>query len=91
MTFSLNSHSVSVIPVTTPLSQAVKGGESIYRTILNRLTEVETNHTLYMRYIEQQNLAVRDVIKRLGEDVGRLEGIVSLLVHHDGPSIILPL
>jgi len=32
-----------------------------------------------MRYIEQQNLAVRDVIKKLGEDVGRLDGIVSLV------------
>lgn len=72
--------SVSVIPIiTTPLPPAVKGGESIYRTILNRLAEVETNHTLYMRYIEQQNLAVRDVIKKLGEDVGRLDGIVSLV------------
>jgi hypothetical protein len=72
--------SVSVIPIaTTPLLPAVKGGESIYRTILNRLAEVETNHTLYMRYIEQQNLAVRDVIKKLGEDVGRLDGIVSLV------------
>lgn len=72
--------SVSVIPiVTTTLPPAVKGGESIYRTILNRLAEVETNHTLYMRYIEQQNLAVRDVIKKLGEDVGRLDGIVSLV------------
>jgi len=81
---SPSSPSVSVIPVTSPLSPALKGGESIYRTILNRLTEVETNHTLYVRYIEQQNFVVRDVIKRLGEDVGRLEGIVSLLVYHDG-------
>ena len=64
---------------TTPLPPAVKGGESIYRTILNRLAEVENNHTLYMRYIEQQNLAVRDVIKKLGEDVGRLDGIVSFV------------
>ncbi|KIM43080.1 hypothetical protein M413DRAFT_395619 [Hebeloma cylindrosporum] len=68
--------SISVIPiVTTSLPPAVKGGESIYRTILNRLAEVETNHTLYMLYIEQQNLAVRDVIKKLGEDVGRFDGI----------------
>lgn len=77
---SPSSPSVSVIPIsTTPLPPAVKGGESIYRTILNRLAEVENNHTLYMRYIEQQNLAVRDVIKKLGEDVGRLDGIVSFV------------
>ncbi len=29
------------------------------------------NQTLYVRYIEQQNLAIRDVMKRLVEDVGR--------------------
>ncbi|KAF8627443.1 hypothetical protein AX17_006257 [Amanita inopinata Kibby_2008] len=56
-----------VMPATT--------GESIYRTIMNRLVALETNHTLYARYIEQQNNAVREVLKRLGEDVGRLEGI----------------
>jgi hypothetical protein len=44
---------------------------------MNRLTALEANHTLYTRYIEQQNSAIRDVIKRLSEDVGRLEGIVS--------------
>jgi len=79
---SSTSATAAVIPVpplppvhTTSISS--KGGESIYRTILNRLAEVELNQTLYMRYIEQQNVAVREVIKRLGEDVGRLEGIVS--------------
>lgn len=73
---SSTSPSVAIIPVV-PQPPVTKGGESIYRTILNRLAEVEINQTLYMRYIEQQNLAIRDVIKRLGEDVGRLEGIVS--------------
>ncbi|KAF9478205.1 hypothetical protein BDN70DRAFT_880260 [Pholiota conissans] len=71
---SSNFPSVAIIPVPPP-PPVTKGGESIYRTILNRLSEVEINQTLYMRYIEQQNMAVRDVIKRLGEDVGRLEGI----------------
>ena len=54
-----------------------RGVESIYSTIMNRLTAIESNHTLYTRYIDQQNSAIREVLKRLGEDVGRLEGIVS--------------
>ncbi|KAF5380640.1 hypothetical protein D9757_007002 [Collybiopsis confluens] len=51
------------------------GGESIYRTIMNRLTALEANHTLYVRYVEEQTNGVRDMIRRLAEDVGRLEGI----------------
>ncbi|KAG5219694.1 UNC C-terminal-domain-containing protein [Salix suchowensis] len=43
---------------------AAGNGESIYRVIMNRLMALETNHTLYAR---------------LSEDVGRLDGIVSLL------------
>ena len=54
-----------------------RGVESIYSTIMNRLTAIESNHTLYSRYIDQQNSVIREVLKRLGEDVGRLEGIVS--------------
>ncbi|KAF9046242.1 UNC-like C-terminal-domain-containing protein [Panaeolus papilionaceus] len=70
------SPSISVIPIIqSSIVPTSKGGESIYRTIMNRLTAVESNHTLYSRYIEQQNSAIRDVIKRLGEDIGRLEGI----------------
>ncbi|KAJ3518177.1 hypothetical protein NLJ89_g17 [Agrocybe chaxingu] len=71
-TVIVSSPSVAVMPA--PLHQT-HGGESIYRTIINRVAAVENNQTLYMRYIEQQNNAIRDVIKRLGEDVGRLEGI----------------
>ena len=55
-----------------------RGVESIYSTIMNRLTAIESNHTLYTRYIDQQNSVIREVLKRLGEDVGRLEGIVSI-------------
>ncbi|GLB38602.1 putative sad1 / UNC-like C-terminal [Lyophyllum shimeji] len=65
---SVPAVSHSVVPVTT-------GGESIYRTIMNRLTALEGNHTLYARYVEQQTSGVRELIRRLGEDVGRLEGI----------------
>jgi len=72
-----NSSSVvqSHSPPPSPLPAA---GESIYRTIMNRLTAVENNQTLYMKYVEQQNGAIRDMIRRLGEDMGRLEGIVSI-------------
>lgn len=66
---------IIVPPSPQPTVAAGGGGESIYRTIMNRLTALEANHTLYTRYIEQQNSAIRDVIKRLSEDVGRLEGI----------------
>jgi Sad1 / UNC-like C-terminal len=62
----------SAAPPTT------RGVESIYSTIMNRLTAIESNHTLYSRYIDQQNSVIREVLKRLGEDVGRLEGIVSI-------------
>ena len=62
----------SAAPPTT------RGVESIYSTIMNRLTAIESNHTLYTRYIDQQNSVIREVLKRLGEDVGRLEGIVSI-------------
>ena len=61
-----------------PIAAAPTGGESIYRTIMNRLTALEANHTLYARYVEQQTSGVREMLKRLAEDVGRLEGIVSL-------------
>ncbi|KAF9068596.1 UNC-like C-terminal-domain-containing protein [Rhodocollybia butyracea] len=51
------------------------GGESIYRIIMNRLTALEANHTLYVRYVEEQTNGIREMIRRLSEDVGRLEGI----------------
>jgi hypothetical protein len=69
--------SSSVVRAQSP-SPPPPTGESVYRTIMNRLTAVENNQTLYMRYVEQQNGAIRDMIRRLGEDIGRLEGIVSI-------------
>ena len=51
------------------------GGESIYRTIMNRLNALEANTTLYARYVEEQTSAMREMLRRLSEDVGRLEGI----------------
>lgn len=58
---------------------AAGNGESIYRVIMNRLMALETNHTLYARYVEDQIGGISEVLKRLGEDVGRLDGIVSLV------------
>ncbi|KAF8194198.1 hypothetical protein BJ912DRAFT_959739 [Pholiota molesta] len=45
---SSTSPSVAIIPIV-PQPPVTKGGESIYRTILNRLAEVEINQTLYMQ------------------------------------------
>ncbi|TFK27675.1 hypothetical protein FA15DRAFT_701676 [Coprinopsis marcescibilis] len=64
----------SVVPPPAPL-HSTKGGESVYRTIMNKLAALETNYTLYTRYMDQQNGAIRELIKRLGEDIGRLEGV----------------
>jgi hypothetical protein len=66
---------------------ASSGGESIYRTIMNRLTVLESNTTLYTRYVEEQTAGVREVLRRLGEDVGRLEGIVSITPSHAESSL----
>ena len=64
--------------VSLPLSPSpasVHTGESIYRTIMNRLSALEANTTLYARYVEEQTSAMREMLRRLSEDVGRLEGI----------------
>lgn len=64
--------------VNLPLSPSpvnVNSGESIYRTIMNRLSVLEANTTLHARYVEEQTSAMREMLRRLSEDVGRLEGI----------------
>ena len=61
----------------TNLPPVGSSGESIYRTIMTRLTILEANHSLYARYVEEQTAGVREVLGRLGEDIGRLESIVS--------------
>ncbi|KAF7374470.1 SUN domain-containing protein [Mycena sanguinolenta] len=60
---------------TTSLVPAPAGGESIYRIIMNRLTALEANHTLYARYVEEHTSAVREMLRRVGEDLGRAEGV----------------
>ncbi|KAK7050531.1 SUN domain-containing protein [Favolaschia claudopus] len=60
---------------TTSLVPASAGGESIYRTIMNRLTALEANHSLYARYVEDHTNAVREMLRRVGEDLGRAEAV----------------
>ena len=60
------------VPIINP-------GESIFRTIMTRLSLLEANSTLYARYVEEQTRSVREALRRLEEDVGRIEGIVSVL------------
>ncbi|CAK5264055.1 unnamed protein product [Mycena citricolor] len=60
---------------TSVSTTAPSGGESIYRTIMNRLTALEANHTLYARYVEEHTSAVREMLRRVGEDLGRAEGV----------------
>ncbi|KLO08128.1 hypothetical protein SCHPADRAFT_880858 [Schizopora paradoxa] len=71
---------VNSMPIVVPhLSHSVpavtSAGESIYRTIMTRLSSLETNSTLYLRYVEEQSRSLREALRRLEEDVGRLEGI----------------
>ncbi|KAH9990304.1 UNC-like C-terminal-domain-containing protein [Russula vinacea] len=60
------------LPLASPPANA-HTGESIYRTIMNRLSALEANTTLYARYVEEQTNAMREMLRRLNEDVGRLE------------------
>lgn len=59
-----------------PPQASASGGESIYRTIMNRITMLELNATLHARYVEESTVGVRELLKRLTEEVGRLEGMV---------------
>lgn len=68
----------SQIPTIIPHERAISGvtsGESIYRTIMTRLSLLEGNSTLYLRYVEEQTRSMRDALRRLEEDLGRIEGI----------------
>ena len=55
---------------------------------MNRLTALEGNTTLYARYVEEQTAGIREVLLRMGEDLGRLEGIVSLAPSMPDTSLI---
>ncbi|KAG2126550.1 UNC-like C-terminal-domain-containing protein [Suillus clintonianus] len=68
-----SANTMSTALPTPPLVGS--SGESIYRTIMTRLTLLEANHSLYARYVEEQTAGVREVLRRLGEDAGRLESV----------------
>ncbi|CAE6443013.1 unnamed protein product [Rhizoctonia solani] len=61
--------------VATPMPST--GGESIYRTIWNRLDMLERGSTLSLRYVEEQNQSVRQALRRLEEEVGRLRALTN--------------
>jgi hypothetical protein len=63
------------LTVVTPIPPS-SSGESIYRTIMNRLTALETNTSLYARFVEDHTANVREMLRKLSEEVGRLEGLV---------------
>ncbi|KAH8830106.1 hypothetical protein DL96DRAFT_917712 [Flagelloscypha sp. PMI_526] len=44
---------------------------------MNRLNSLETNHTLYRRYFEDQMGMIREVVRRLGEEGGRREALTN--------------
>ena len=46
---------------------------------MKRITALELNATLHARYIEEHTVGVRELLKRLTEEVGRLDGIVRRL------------
>jgi hypothetical protein len=50
---------------------------------MNRSTEFKAGYTLYARHLEERTACARDMLKKLGEEMGQLlvEGIVSWL--HD--------
>jgi hypothetical protein len=74
------TQTTKVIVTTTTSATAVPtalGGESVYRMILNRLSNLEGNQTLYARYVEDQARSANDRLRMLEEEVGRLGALVS--------------
>lgn len=76
----------SIVPTIIPqeaknMPALSSSGESIFRTIMTRLTALETNSSLVLRYVEEQTRSLRDALRKVEEDVGRLEGLVSKIIH----------
>ncbi|EJD54264.1 hypothetical protein AURDEDRAFT_148118 [Auricularia subglabra TFB-10046 SS5] len=65
---------VAPAPAASPKPTVLTTGDSIYRTIMNRLAALEGNSTLVVRFVEQQALTIREALRRMEEDVGRLDG-----------------
>ena len=66
----------------TRIPAVIGAGESIYRTIMTRIGALEMNATLYLRYVEEQTRFMREALRRLEEDLGRLEGIGKAHAQH---------
>lgn len=49
---------------------------------MTRLGALEMNATLYLRYVEEQTRSMREALRRLEEDLGRLEGIGKAHAQH---------
>lgn len=72
----------TIVPHDSRVPAVVGAGESIYRTIMTRLGALEMNATLYLRYVEEQTRSMREALRRLEEDLGRLEGIGKAHAQH---------
>jgi hypothetical protein len=61
-----NSHSI-VSPLPSPSPTTVHSGESIYRIIMNRLSALEANTTLYAHCVDADDCHARAVPDRVFE------------------------
>ncbi|KAM0752061.1 hypothetical protein T439DRAFT_299788 [Meredithblackwellia eburnea MCA 4105] len=59
-------------PPPPPVQQNVQG-ESIYGTIMKRLSSLEHNQTLSLHYVEAQGLMLRDAFLRMEKRLGEVE------------------
>ncbi|GAA5883109.1 hypothetical protein JCM16303_006096 [Sporobolomyces ruberrimus] len=60
-------------PVISPPPQQPQPGESIYATIMKRLTSLEHNQTLSMHFIEAQSSMLREAFTRVERRLGEVE------------------
>ncbi|GAA6023389.1 hypothetical protein JCM11491_006455 [Sporobolomyces phaffii] len=60
-------------PVISPPIQQPQPGESIYATIMKRLTSLEHNQTLSMHFIEAQSSMLREAFTRIERRLGEVE------------------
>lgn len=56
---------------------------------MNRLASLESNSTLVVSFVEQQARSIRDALRRMEEDVGRITGDVSTVHPFTSTTLIL--
>ncbi|CAG7854924.1 Uncharacterized protein slp1 {ECO:0000250/UniProtKB:Q12232} AltName: Full=SUN-like protein 1 {ECO:0000250/UniProtKB:Q12232}; Flags: Precursor [Serendipita indica DSM 11827] len=67
-----------ILSAATPSSStAIPNGESVYRMIMNRISSLEANQTLYARYVEEQGRSVNIRLELIEEDIGRLGAVMT--------------